>query len=995
MNTLLDQLLTRRKTILLLFLFVLAYGIFAYLQIPKQDMPKLSTPYMAISVTVPTLSAGELENNLAEDVEDIILTYEDVEEVDTTIYDYYALFLVTYSFDTENPAALSEEIYAKIQELEFPFDIGEITISYDFETPHAVYALHGSNYEDLLTKASSLKNNILLIDEVKRTEIHTPKQEELTITVDTNLLSSYQLSMMDLYQLIQSNLIDIPIGFVTIEEFQIALSTEKIIETIEELQAMVVIPASEVSSPITLGDMASFEITDTSRKLFEYEGEEAIFVSVFFNNNIDFTKLSTRLSDNVSSFEEDELEEVSLDEIVFLPDYVDDQINSVFYSLLIAIGVVMIVVLFGIGLRNSFLIILTIPIVIFGVIALLYALDYELQKISIVGLIVAIGILVDNQIVITESVKRHIDDHVPPKEAALKAIKENFLPVLTSTLTTIAAFVAIIMLPGFLGEIISTMPLTVIFALSLSFLISMTLSPILGCMFLKPSKAKKAKGTHEKNIKQMIRFTVKYPFIWIILSLALLGGSAFLAFQTQEVDLYPNDERSVYYIDIEGDITNTLQDTKNIVRRVSQYIEASSGTTNYISSIGGNLMDLHFSTKQIKERPNIGRIYVNTNYNESQLIEHVEELQHDLLSIPKAKIRVHTLELSPPVPPLKVTLSSSNQALLTEQTGAILEQLEEIDYVTYAARSSEYGQKVQVSYQENTMNLYGITKGEIDAFLQSQLYGLPFTFYQNQASLIGDASTIEDLLSLSYYHPLSGQNIPLDQLISMSVVSTETSILRHNQVRYAMIDLYPIEDASLADVTSAVEDIINEQNLSQIEVTYTGENSMFEDISGDLIQASILAMVIIYLIMLFEFNHFIKPLMVLFTIPLSFTGSFLFMMIFDIPFSATGLIGMVSLIGVTVNNGILLIEYITRHAKDHPVEEACVEAVYLRFRPIMLTSLTTILGLVPLYISGGNFFQPLAITFMGGMVTATVITLFLVPSIYYVLFHKKQTKKDA
>lgn len=992
---LLNQLLTRRKTVILLFIFILGYGIFSYIKIPKQDMPELSTPYMAISMNIPSLSAVEIEQVLAEDIEDVILTYEDVEDVDTTIYDYYALFLVTYSFNTEDPGMLSEEIYTKISELSFSFDIINMQITYDFETPHAVYSLHGGTHEELLQKASALKNNLLLIDQVKRAEIHTPKQEELTITVDSNLLSQYKLSMMDLYQLIQSNLIDIPIGYVQVDEYLIAISTEQIIKTIEELDAMVVLPASETSLEVTLGDLASFDVVDTSRKIYQYEDEEAIFISVFFNDNIDFTKLSDELSDNVSTFEQDELSSIKLNEIVFLPDYVSTQINDVFYSLLIAIGVVMVVVLIGIGLRNSLLIISTIPIVIFGVIALLYLLDYQLQKISIVGLIVAIGILVDNSIVITESVKRHIDDLMKPKEAAIKAVQENFLPVLTSTLTTIAAFVAIIILPGFLGEIISTMPLTVILALSLSFIISMTLSPILGSMFLKPSISKKSKGRHEKNIKNMIRFTVKYPLLWIAISLVLLASFTALAFIRQPVDLYPNDERSVYYIDIETDITSSLDETSEIVNEVTTYIKDVDQTINYISSIGGNLMDLHFSTKQIKERPNIARIYVNTSFNEAQLISFVHELQHQVLSIENAKIRVHTLELSPPVPPLRLTLTSGNQTELTAKTEQLLLEIDDVSFLTYASTSSEKGMKVIVTYEEDILNTYGITKGEIDSFLQSQLYGLPFTFYQDQAVLIGSSNSIEDILSLQYYHKNSDQLLPLNTLIDMSIITQETSILRHNQVRYSTIDIYPIEDATLGEVTNEIDAIIDKTDMENITVTYSGENSMFEDISGDLIQASIIAIVVIYLIMLFEFNHFIKPLMVLFTIPLSFTGSFLFMIIFNIPFSATGLIGMVSLIGVTVNNGILLIEYITRHTENNSVEDACVEAVYLRFRPIMLTSFTTIFGLIPLYISGGNFFRPLAITFMGGMMTATIITLFLVPSMYYLLFKHSAKKKDA
>ena len=169
---------------------------------------------------------------------------------------------------------------------------------------------------------------------------------------------------------------------------------------------------------------------------------------------------------------------------------------------------------------------------------------------------------------------------------------------------------------------------------------------------------------------------------------------------------------------------------------------------------------------------------------------------------------------------------------------------------------------------------------------------------------------------------------------------------------------------------------------------------MFKEISGDLIRASIIAIILIYIIMFIQFNNFIKPLIVYLTIPLSFTGSFIFLLIFGSPITATSLIGMVSLIGVTVNTGILLVEYITRYAENgNDVKQACIDAVYARFRPIMLTSLTTILGLIPLLISGGNFFQPLAITFMGGMVSSTLLTIFLVPSVYYLIYNNKNKKK--
>jgi multidrug efflux pump subunit AcrB len=189
-----------------------------------------------------------------------------------------------------------------------------------------------------------------------------------------------------------------------------------------------------------------------------------------------------------------------------------------------------------------------------------------------------------------------------------------------------------------------------------------------------------------------------------------------------------------------------------------------------------------------------------------------------------------------------------------------------------------------------------------------------------------------------------------------------------------------------------VREIIDNESIGDTRIEYNGENKMFEEISSDLINASIIALILIYIIMFVQFNSFIKPLIVYLTIPLSFSGSFLFLIVFNSPITATSLIGMVSLIGVTVNTGILLVEYISRnHQNGSDIKQACVDAVYVRFRPIMLTSLTTILGLIPLLLTGGDFFKPLAITFMGGMVTSTILTIFLVPSVYYLLY--KKTKK--
>jgi len=681
--------------------------------------------------------------------------------------------------------------------------------------------------------------------------------------------------------------------------------------------------------------------------------------------------------------------------MLFLPDYVDDQISNVFSSLLIAIGIVMVVVLFGIGFRNSLLIVITIPIIVFATIAILNAFDMELHKLSIVGLIVSIGILVDNQIVITEGIKRNIEKGLKSDLSSKVSIKENIWPVLSSSLTTIAAFLVIAILPGFLGEIVRSMPLTVIITISLSFIVSMSLSPVLATVFLRISKKKKSKSVHEQRIKSMISFTIKFPKIWILISVVLFAVSSYFAFTTLDIDLYPNDERSILYIDFEGDINNQ-ESTTLIHDEIIEELNTNSDVLNYSSSIGGDLPNFHFSSKLINEQPHIGRIYVNLDYNEKELLDYADELELDLKEI-NNRITVNTIELSPPIPPMRVIVSNKDKEVLSTESNLLYSELNDLDYVkTISIQESVIAPKFIINYDIDEMNSSFISKIEVDSIIAANLNGLDLSFfsYNNNHIVVNidtDIVSMNDILELPITSSTTSISYTLDDFVSISSVDDYALITRQNGIPISIIDVYPdgIDNFELED---NIEKLRQTNNLNKSTFDYSGENQMFEEISTDLIRASIIALVLIFIIMFIQFNNFVKPLIVYLTIPLSFTGSFLFLLAFNQAITATSLIGMVSLIGVTVNTGILLVEYISREfEKTNDLKQACINSVYLRFRPIMLTSVTTILGLIPLLITGGNFFRPLAITFMGGLVTSTIITIFLVPSFYYMIYKNKKT----
>ncbi|QMS84359.1 efflux RND transporter permease subunit [Candidatus Xianfuyuplasma coldseepsis] len=998
MKFFLEQLFLRKKLFLMLSVFLFIWGIYSYLVIPKQDMPQIDTPYMAISVISPGSSASFIQDHAVVAIENVVLPYEDVMEVRSYVYDNYALIYTVFSYSSDDPDALSEDIYSKIQSLSFDESITDITYSSGFDDPHIIFSVHSDTLTptQLEQVAASFQNTLYTIDEIQSVEINTAFSDEVVITLNQTLLSTYQLTILDIYQYLYANSYNIPLGGINTDDGTITISGYHVYSSFEELQELIIIPSSPLlPMDVTLGDIATIDLVDTADKTYLFDDEQAVFLSVQFHKDIDFTTLG----DEVLAVKQEFLSttDASIDEMLFLPDYVNAQINSVFYSLLLAIGIVMVVVLIGIGFRNSLLVVMTIPVIVFGTLGILFIANFELHKMTIVGLIISIGMIVDNSIVITEGIKHNIDYGMEKISGAKQAIKENIFPILTSSLTTMAAFFVIVLLPGFLGRIVSSMPITVIITLSLSFLTSMILSPILAVLFLKPSKRLKVlPSIHSQRISQMIANTIRFPYIWIAFSILVTAVCTYIAFTTQPIDMYPNDERAMLYVDIENDVVNDKTSTQEIVADITAFIETNAQTTHIASSVGGDLPHFHFSAPWVTTLPQFARIFVSLDATEQELLDYVDALEIALEDITDVKTAVHILELSPPTPPLRVMISGDDIDEVTTTSASLFAELQTLEEVkSDLVVANDTTDKYVVVYDTEEMARSYLTKAEIDGFIAANVNGLDLAAYESNDDIVNihlstSLTSIEALLQLSIQSRITDEWIVLDNLVDINTITDYHIITRYNGDIVSYIDLYNTNDASIDQLHTAVNDVINETDINGLTISYSGENDLFRDIQGDLIQAALIALLLIFIILFIQFNNIVKPLIVLTTIPLSFCGSFLFLLIFNVPITATSLIGMISLMGVTVNTGILLVEYISRfHAKGYSVTDACVHAVLRRFRPIMLTSMTTILGLIPLLITGGNFFQPMAITFMGGMITSTLITIFFVPSLYTLLYHKK------
>ncbi|MCF7926771.1 MAG: efflux RND transporter permease subunit [Candidatus Izimaplasma sp.] len=974
MKRLIENIFRYKNIVFLLSFLIVGLGIFSFIRIPKQDMPEIDAPYVIVTMTT-TFDAQKNDRLIVTPLVSNINKLKDVNEIKSYVNDYYIYLIVLFSYDSEDLELRKKTAVSKIEEYSKNADILSLEITSSINQPHVVYSLYNSNlsHEELIAESKLFELALLEEDYIKNVKTHMSYNQIIKIELDINALTSNHLSLSDISNAIKASFSSVPGGIIHEENESIYVFFEQDTESISSLENTV------LPGGVLLKDIASLNYTKDSLKEYTYNGKEALFVSVFFEENIDFTKVDN----NIQTLKNDFVttKNITIEEIVFMPDYVSSQLNQVYFSLFLAVIIIFIILAVGLGIRESLLVILVVPVIVFGTLYTLYLSDNQLHKLTIVGIIVAIGMIVDNSIVITEGIKRKVDEGFTKIEAAKESINEYFKPILSSTLTTLFAFFILVLLPGYLGLVVSSMPLTVMIMISISFILSMTLSPLLGAMFIKKTPLNKQNKKIKKDVSS---FLIKRPIINLFIILLFVGFSGFLV-NKMTVNLYPADERNVLYIDY-YDPQETLPSTYEAHNKIKQILENNQSIENYSSSINGDLFYFHYSVKSLQDTSFLGRFFVTIKTTED--MKQVQaNLAKELDQLSSVVTDINPIVLSPPNAPIEIEVTSSSLADLNAFKGPFLIQLEQKDILsTYSIEDHTISKKYIIDILGNNV-LYGIPDSLIKQKISYVLNGMTINLdsFDAPIQLMVTLPEIETIKSIEIYSEVDQTYHLLGEFISIEEMFGYTRINKLNNDYVFLIRGDFKDSKSIWSIQQEIDSIMEELDDSNIRVNYGGELEMFTEIKNDLIFSIIIILILMFIVLYIQFNNFLDPLIILVTIPLAFSGSIYALFLIGHQITATSLIGLISLIGIVVNIGILLIEYIEKHKEDYSVKKACVKAMQARIRPILLTGGTTILGMIPLALFGGDFFRPFAITFIGGMVVCISLGFILIPSLYFIL----------
>ncbi len=1004
----LRKIIQKRKITFFFIFALLMAGAYNYWLMPKQENPQITPPVAKVSVIYPGASPEDMEETVTVKLEDKISSIEGIDYIESYSQNSYSAVIVWLETGRDVKESW-DQLRKKMDELEadLPENAQKIQIDTEMDrTAGFIISFSGEDYsfEQLEWYAKRAKKQVESVKGVSSAEINGEQKNHLEVKVDNARLNQLNLSMAEILGTLQAQNVLIPGGDISDGKTKIPVSTPGHFTDIKEVENLIIGISEQSSNILQLKDIADIKLApEEDLPKYYYNGKEAVFLTGYFLENNNVLIIEKDLKKVLTAIKEDLPVNINMDFVLNQPQEIRKSVNNLMLNLLEGMLFVTIVVFIGMGLRNSLVVALAIPFSIILSFSVMRLINLQIHQISIAGFIIALGMLVDNAIVISDSIQLRIDAFEDKLEACVGGVKDVALPVFTATATTVVAYLPLLTLPGIAGEYVRSVPQIVIITLIASYLTAIIFTPLMAYLFFTKSSEKNYGDGLLEAFKKMSFWGMANKKKIIYFSLASLLISLLVAFSLPLV-FFPKADKNIVYVNIKSEAAVDLVKTVELTRYVEEVMALQEETIYTAASAGEGLPKFFITLPGFIQAPDTGQVMVALDLKKGKRFknntEFVEAMQNFFdRNVSAGVVTVKELEQAEPSEaPIIVRLTGSDKDDLKNTSVYIQGLLGEIAgsfKVTDDAQDKRYQYKVDIDTIK--ASAYGLThydiQNEINIALNGRsISGLKMADSTNYDILLkGNLKDIEDLQNMQIKSSITGQKILLRNVASISAESQLPVIKRYNRENSINVLADVKLGYSAVDIQNSLQTKIAFSDFDKdISISYSGEKDNIIKYFGGLGVAAIFAFVGIYIIMMLQFSSMLQPLIIMISIPFSIIGSALGLFIFRQPLSFTALLGVVSLLGVVINNAIILLDYINSERKlGMRIEEACKSAVEKRVRPILLTTITTILGLIPLIFSG-TLFVPMAVALMSGLAVSTLLTLIIVPVVYSLVYSKRE-----
>lgn len=1009
----------RPVTITMMILIVIVLGVVSLSKLQIDLLPQMELPYVMVQTGYQGAGPEEVENLITKPIEQTVATVENIEKVISYSNEGSSIVLMQFAFGTD-----MDNILLQLRE-----SIDLIKGYLPDGTTSPIVAKLDPNSMPIIQLAVSTKGDIITTQKIAE-DIIAPRLEriegtasasvsgglerEVEIMLKEEALTGYNLSSTYIAQMLQAANINLPGGTVKKGNNELTVRTVGEFKSIDEVRNLS-IPLQR-GGTVRLIDVADIQLTNKKQStIAKLDSEEVVQVSIMKQSDGNTVNVAKAVDKEIEKIKK-EYPDIKIISIFNQSDF----INFVIYNATknAAVGGLLAVVILLIFLRSfktTLVIALSIPISIITSFVILFFAKITLNIMTIGGIALGIGMLVDNSIVVLENIYRNRSLGMDRIKASVDGANEVTMAVTASTLTTVAVFIPIVFTGGLAATIFKDFSLSIVITLFTSLIIAITLVPMLASKLVTVKnleseiEQEKKHGLLVRFYKRILSWSLRHRFVTIALSIAMFASSIVMLVSVG-AEFFPATDEGIVNISVSlpagsqtTEVDSTLREIQDLTHEIPEVesIFTSAGSSGIMSTGGASNGSVTIILKDLKERDKSSK-------------QVADDIRLILKDVPGAEISVAEASM--------LMMGMNQGAISISVKGDEIEELKAIgeDFKSIIEKvpgtrevktSFEDGiPQVQVIADRGIASQYGLTTAQIGSAIKGTLLGTNVTKYKVDGEeldvvLKGD-NTYGQSLSMLEMLPVPtpvGSSVLLSEIADIKVEEGPVSIMREDQTRVLTVSGGVI-GRDVQSVSNEIKKLLTEYEMPRGYIySFGGETQQIEETFTDLAMVMIVAIVLVYMIIAAQFESLIQPLSIMFSVPLALSGGFFGLFIVGLPLNVIGIIGLIILVGIVVNNAIVLVDYINnRRNRGEERNDAIMKAGPIRIRPIMMTALTTILGLVPMALGigeGAELTRSMGVVVIGGLSLSTLLTLVVVPVMYTIFddiseFFKRKFKKN-
>ncbi len=994
-----SELSIRRPVLATVFMLVIViFGVISYMTLGVREYPSVDNPIISVSVGYPGANADVIQNQITEPLEQNINGIPGIRSLSSTSSQGSCRIVIEFelSVDLETAANDVRDKVSRAQRF-LPRDCDPPTVSKaDADATPIMQISVMSNKRSLMEISEiadlTIKERLQTIPNVSSVDIWGEKKYSMHLWLDPVRMAGYGVTTMDVKNAIDKENVELPSGSIEGNTIELSIRTLGLMQTPAEFNNVIIKQDGE--RIVRFSDVGYAELSPAdSRSSLRKNGIPAVTVVIVPQPGANHIEIADAAYERIDQIRKDLPDDVTLEMTYDNTRFIRASINEVKETIYVAfLLVILIIFIFLRDWRVTLIPVIVIPISLVGAFFVMYLAGFSINVLTMLAIVLSVGLVVDDAIVMTENIYIRIERGMKPMEAGIEGAKEIFFAVVSTTITLIAVFLPIVFMEGMTGRLFKEFSLVIAGSVTISSLAALTVTPMLATKILR--RREKQSWLYAKTEPVFNGLTsaysrglagfMKHRWIAIVLVVVFLTG-IFVLWKQIPSELSPLEDRSSITVRVLGQQGSTFEYIRDYTDHIADIADSIAPYREAIVS------------RSSRGNGNLNVILPDIDKRDKSQMQIAEELTRAVSKETKARSFVQqqsTFGGRRGGMPVSYVLQAPNLEKLQEYLPKFMEEVQASPVFRMADVDLKFTKpETRIHINRDKATMLGVSTQNIGQTLQYSLSGQRMGyFYMNgkQYEILGEINRQQrnkplDLKSI-YVRSSNGSMIPLDNLVSLEESVAPPELYRYNRFVSATISSGLAPGYTIGDGLDEMDRIAKEVLDDSFRTALKGESKEFRESSDSLMFAFLLALVLIYLVLAAQFESFKDPLIVMITVPLAMTGGLLFMKLFGITMNIFSEIGLIMLIGLVAKNGILIVEFANqRQQSGLTKKEAIHSAAVQRLRPILMTSISTILGLLPLMFASGEGAQcriAMGTAVVGGMLISTLLTLFVVPSIY-------------